>query len=592
MKKKIPIFFAVDDNYVKYLRIAISSLKEKANRQFKYEIIILHNGLSQESKSLISKLKSSHFRIRFDNVSGEIESISSRLKVRDYYTLTTYYRLLIPNRYIFMDKALYLDADIIVRDDISKLYFEDMADNYLAAVPDQSVSIIPEFSEYVEKALHIKKEKYFNAGILVMNLKRLREVHFLRQVVNISKNVMFKVAQDQDLLNVLSKDHVQYLSLDWNTMPLGEKRNNPHIIHYNLIYKPWKRKDVMYEEYFFLYAEKIGLRDEIIDSRDSIPLCAIEKENEGMENLKKLCTIESLHKSVYEKAVKENIMNEESIMKSLQNVERGKILEKISELEKNGLFDQDVENDPPYTPLHAGDVDYKHKKLITRIKAFFTIKVAFKYFNKMIKKGVITIDDYIGLDNLKNLKSGAIITLNHFSPFDSIPIHKATKKYAPKRTLFKIIKEGNFTYPGLYGKFFRNCYTLPLAHDYDLMKEMMSSVDYWLKKGKLILIYPEQSMWWNYRKPKPLKIGAFKFAAKSNVPIIPTFITMRDLTELDSDGYNKQAYTLHIESPIYPNHLLSINENAKIMKEENEKVWKRIYESTYGIPLKYGETVK
>ncbi len=59
-------------------------------------------------------------------------------------------------------------------------------------------------------------------------------------------------------------------------------------------------------------------------------------------------------------------------------------------------------------------------------------------------------------------------------------------------------------------------------------------------------------MWWNYRKPKPLKPGAFKLAARNNVPVIPIFITMQDSDSLDDEGFPIQEYIVNIEEPIYP----------------------------------------
>ena len=94
-------------------------------------------------------------------------------------------------------------------------------------------------------------------------------------------------------------------------------------------------------------------------------------------------------------------------------------------------------------------------------------------------------------------------------------------------------------------------------------------------------------MWWNYRKPKPLKAGAFIFAARNNVPVIPTFITMRNTDKLEKDGSYIQAYTLHFLSPIYPDENLTLQENVNYMKSENERKCKEIYESVYGEKLTY-----
>lgn len=263
------------------------------------------------------------------------------------------------------------------------------------------------------------------------------------------------------------------------------------------------------------------------------------------------------------------------------------ILKKIEILELEGKFDVDPENDPPTVPLKEGEVDFLKKKFSSKIKSMIADKVSFSYFNKLIKKGVIVIDGYEGIENLKSLNSGAIVTSNHFNPFDSIPLHKVFKKYQKKRQLFKIIREGNYHFPGLFGFFMKNCYTLPLSENFKVMKECMSAVDELLQDGKFILVYAEQSLWWNYKKPKPLKDGAFRFASKNNVPVLPTFTTLRETDKIGQDGFPIMAYTLHIGKPIYPDSNLSLKENMIMMKKKNEEIWKEIYERVYEIPLTY-----
>lgn len=582
MKKEIiPIFFAVDDNYVPQLKIAMNSLMDHASKNYKYSIIVLNTSLSLESRKAIRKMKRKGFKISFFNVEAQMENLAKRLNVRDYYTMTTYYRLILPRTFFNIKKAIYLDSDIVVRGDISELFNNDLGDNLVGAIPDASVQLFDEFITYVEKALNVPHEQYFNAGILVMNLKRMREIKFEDKVEQLVKKVSFKVAQDQDLLNVICKDNVKYIPMEWNTMPLGDKNPDAKLIHYNLILKPWKQDNIMYEEIFWSEAGKINVADQLITYKNGIPEERKEAEKQGIENVKALCLYETERVNYYQEGIK--------AMTDIEKSERGKILAKIAEYEKAGKWDVDVEDDPPFTPLKPGDVDYKYKRKRTRFKAWIANFYSLRYFNRLIKKGAIVIDGYKGTNVLKKLKSGAVITANHFNPFDSIPLHKICKKLVPNRKLFKIIREGNYTFPGLYGYFMRHCNTLPLASNLDVMKEMVDGTDCQLKKGNLVLIYAEQSMWWNYRKPKPLKIGGFKFAAKAGVPIIPTFITMRDTDKFDQDGYAIQAYTLHILDPIYPDPELNVNENANMMKEKNEKAWKEVYEKTYGIPLEYAK---
>ena len=107
----------------------------------------------------------------------------------------------------------------------------------------------------------------------------------------------------------------------------------------------------------------------------------------------------------------------------------------------------------------------------------------------------------------------------------------------------------------------------------------------------VFVVYPEQSLWWNYKKPKPLKSGAFRFASKNNVPVVPIFITMKNSDKIGNDGFPILEYYINIDKPIYPDENLSVKENTENMKSKNYEVWKNIYENFYNIPLEY-TTVK
>lgn len=269
--------------------------------------------------------------------------------------------------------------------------------------------------------------------------------------------------------------------------------------------------------------------------------------------------------------------------------ERLRIQKKIAEYERKGLFDRDVENDPPTRPLSEGEADYLYQKKSSRIKMVIANRVARFYFDRKIRKGELVIRRIEGIEHYLSLqKTGALLTCNHFNPYDNYAVYKAIQPYLGKKQLFKIIREGNYTsFPGLYGFFFRHCNTLPLASKLSAMKEMMASVNILLKRGEKVLIYPEQGMWWNYRKPRPLKSGAFRFAVKADVPILPIFITLTETETIGKDGFPILAYTIHFLSPIYPDPSLSVRENAEKMAVENYEAWKKVYEEFYKIPLTY-----
>ena len=272
-----------------------------------------------------------------------------------------------------------------------------------------------------------------------------------------------------------------------------------------------------------------------------------------------------------------------------QDSGRLEILRRIEEYERLGYFDRDVEDDPPTRPLRPGEVDYLGKKLSTRIAREFANQIAKRFFDRRIKRGELVIREVRGYENyLAVADRGVIITANHFNPNDNYAVFKVIQKQLGHRRLYKIIREGNYTsFGGIYGFFFRHCNTLPLASDRHAFREFRAALPVLLGRGEKILIYPEQGMWWNYRKPRPLKPGAFHFAAEANVPVLPFFLTMEDTDRMDEGGFPIQAYTVHILPAIEPDPALSTRENAARMCEYNYDVWKKTYEEFYGIPLTY-----
>ena len=270
--------------------------------------------------------------------------------------------------------------------------------------------------------------------------------------------------------------------------------------------------------------------------------------------------------------------------------DRLEILSKIELHEKNGWFDVDVENDPPTRPLKSGECDYTKKKLSSKIASEIANFFAKTYFDRLIRRKELIIEEVRGLENYRAVKGGAIITSNHFSPYEQYAVFKAIEKDLGRKRLYKVIREGNYTsFPGLYGYFFRHCNTLPLASSHTVMREFTSAFCELIKRGEKILIYPEQAMWWNYKKPRPLKSGAFQLAVKADAPVIPFFLTMRDSEKIGADGFPIQKYTVHILPAIYPNKDKKPREAAEDMKNRNFEAWKELYESVYGVPLAYSD---
>jgi len=273
-----------------------------------------------------------------------------------------------------------------------------------------------------------------------------------------------------------------------------------------------------------------------------------------------------------------------------RNEHKEELLRRIAELESKGLWHIDAEDDPETYPLMPDEVDYLNEKLSSKIKNKIANLAGTRFFDKMLKNKQFIIKEIRGIENFTAVKSGKFVTCNHFSVFDNYAVWISLRDHMSGKMLYKIIREGNYTNPPKpFGLFMRHCNTLPLSSQVATMKKFLGAIKVLLGRGETILIYPEQSMWWNYRKPKPMQDGAFALAVRNKAPIVPIFITMEDSDVLDGDGFFAQEYTVHILPAIYPDLSLPAAEAREKMKRANYNAWLKVYEEFYKKPLVYGE---
>lgn len=581
----VPVFYACDNAFVRFTAISLFSMIKNADPDRRYVVHILHTDVTEENQAmLLANVAAENCEIRFEEVKDRIREIGGNLPIRHYYSLTTYYRMFIAEMFPQYDKVLYIDSDTIVQGDISQLYDIEIGDNLVGAAVEQVMVQTDVYGTYCEKVCGIDRTRFFNAGILVMNSSKMREENLLDRFKELLYTYRFVVTQDEDYLNVLCKDRVHYLPGKWNVAIYGEipyKKEEIGIFHYVMVSKPWHYQECRFGEVFWSYAKQTDLYDELQASLAAYTDEERACDEEGVKNLEQMA---------YDEIKRED--NYLNLVRGTNGKELGRIivLNKIAHYEKEGRFDEDVEEDPPTRELMPDEIDYMRKKVSSKIKSRFAYSIARRFMNGLIDDKKMIIKEIRGIENYAGLNSGAIITCNHFNAYDSFAMQIAYEASGQnkKRKLFRVIREGNYTnFPGFYGVLMRNCNTFPLSSNAQTMRKFMDSMEKVLKEGHFMLIYPEQSMWWNYRKPKPLKSGAFKFAVRSNVPVLPCFITMQDSDIKDESGFFVQEYTIHIGEPIYPNPALNRRLAAEEMSNKNYEIWKKIYEETYGEPLTY-----
>lgn len=267
--KEIPIFFAIDDSYAPLLGVALHSAIACSSSERSYRAIILYHELSAENLERLEKLATDNFAVECVPMDNKLEMINDCMGNRlrcDYFTLTIYFRLFIPRMYPQYDKGIYIDSDVVLCGDLAELFDIDIGDNYIGACTDLSVAEVPELVHYMEDAVGVRHEEYINSGVLLMNMKKLRESDFDGHFLGLlSKYHPDCIAPDQDYINAMCNGKIFYLGEEWDVMP-NENRpilQDAKLIHYNLFCKPWCYDGIQYGDIFWNYAEKTDYYEEI-----------------------------------------------------------------------------------------------------------------------------------------------------------------------------------------------------------------------------------------------------------------------------------------------------------------------------------------
>ena len=226
--------------------------------------------------------------------------------------------------------------------------------------------------------------------------------------------------------------------------------------------------------------------------------------------------------------------------------------------------------------------DNMRKGPLASIRAFIARCIAEAFTEKVNSATVIT-----GAENALSVDGGAVITSMHYNPTDSTPPRMLTHLMGKRADLHIVVQENNIFMKGLFGFLMRNCNTHPVSSNLRYMaKNLSPAINRLLSDTKLLLVYPEAEMWYNYKKPRPGRDGAYHWAKINSVPILPLFTEMRTLSgKRDSNGFLPIKHILHVLPPIYPDPALDTATDRERMRLLDEKMKREAYERIYKIPL-------
>ena len=281
-ERNIPVVFATDENYLPYVKAAVNSAVANAAGS-NLDILILHSGMSDESiQALISRYAGiESVSVRFVDMSDALtESRLADFKQVDRLPVSTCYRLLAPSILTAYDKLIYLDVDVAVCRDLCELYATDPGDCYFAAAGDVVHSTKPEYLSWAAGWGFTEWDGYVNAGVLVMNLKKIREDRLEERFISLlAKDYTFA---DQDILNVACKGKVRLLPVRFNLVAnnignryyayhvCGDPRDRedllagrPVICHYVGEAKPWQLLETPWDQAWFACAKRVPATPEL-----------------------------------------------------------------------------------------------------------------------------------------------------------------------------------------------------------------------------------------------------------------------------------------------------------------------------------------
>lgn len=292
--KVIPVFLTITDNYAQYAAPCISSLTRHANPERHYRIIIMFDKLSFKNRVRLRSLVTKNCAIEFHKMKYNLymrvilKYCSTKTGSGDFYSSAVYlYRTFIPRLFPQYEKAIYIDADTILAGDISELYDIDLGEKVMAARVDPKVAAVPEFISYVENALDVPAKEYVNSGVLLMDLKKLRKLHYITKMTDLmNKYDASLVAPDQDYFNVILKGKVLHLPAKWNAQ-FGEEMSakGVKLLHFNLGKKPWFHDDVEGGDLFWAAARGTGFYGDLMRGKENYTLNDEKRAEENIQAL-------------------------------------------------------------------------------------------------------------------------------------------------------------------------------------------------------------------------------------------------------------------------------------------------------------------
>ncbi|HEI8691953.1 glycosyltransferase family 8 protein [Proteus mirabilis] len=243
--KNFNIAYSVDNNFIKYAIISIISIIK--NDKEKYHFHIFYSNISDDNLDKIKKLELEGCALTLYKINV---NIFKNMQVKENLPISMYFRLIIPQvLHPFINKVLYLDADIICINKLSDIFSYNLK-NKIAGVINHAY-----IDPYVSGLSLNNTEYYFNSGVMLINTEEWKSNKILEKFLIKINESNYKYP-DQDVLNILLENKILYLDGKYNRFIENVRKNdNTTLIHYTGTPKPWKawyNNDDFFYRYFII----------------------------------------------------------------------------------------------------------------------------------------------------------------------------------------------------------------------------------------------------------------------------------------------------------------------------------------------------
>ncbi|MDE7363237.1 MAG: glycosyltransferase [Oscillospiraceae bacterium] len=296
-KRTVPVVFITDEKYAMPTAVAITSLFYNASESVRYNVYILCTGVGQNSIDMLEKLSRDGHTVNIVvEEEGKYADICAT-KFKDIHvSAASIFKFELPNIFSEYDKILYLDSDMLILDDLGELFDEDLTDRYAAVVNDIKVETYspPQLNRL---NLENKHKYYWNSGMMLLNLKKMREDNITEKLFEYRENGI-NYFMDQDALNVVFEENVVYVPFRYNMLytnitifdskklcnyynmesysGLKEIIDRAAVLHLTGPYKPWEHLMPFVSDLFCFYYEKSPYSGQPLTLIDNDPVCKDE----------------------------------------------------------------------------------------------------------------------------------------------------------------------------------------------------------------------------------------------------------------------------------------------------------------------------